>query len=63
MSSWKRQRRTGQSLGADVQGKLRAQAADVGIALLPKSAAAQWHFGIVSSGVLSVDFFRTPLAR
>jgi hypothetical protein len=47
-------------LGTDVQGKLRAQAADVGIALLPKSAAARWHFGIGSSRVLSVGFLDFP---
>jgi hypothetical protein len=40
--------RTGEILGTDVQGELRAQAVDVGVALLPKSAA-QWHFGMVSS--------------
>jgi len=45
----------------DVQGELRAQAADVGVALLPKSAAAQWHFGIVSLPVLSVGFLEFPL--
>ena len=54
-------RRTGEILGTDVQGKLRAQAADVGIALLPKSAAARWHFGIVSSLVPSVGFLELPL--
>ena len=57
----KRQGRTGEILGTDVQDELRVQAADVGAALLPKSAAAQWHFGIVSSRVLSVDFLELPL--
>jgi hypothetical protein len=36
------------------------QAADVGVALLPKSVAAQWHFGIVSSSVPSVGFLEAP---
>ena len=61
MSSWKRQGRTGEILGTDVQGELRTQAADVGVALLPKSAAARWHFGMVSSPVLSVGFLELPL--
>jgi hypothetical protein len=60
MSSWKRQGRTGKILGTDVPDELRAQAADGGVALLPKSAAAQWHFGIVSSSVLSVGFLEAP---
>jgi hypothetical protein len=63
VSSWKRQGRTGEILATDLQVELRDQAADVGVALLPKSAAAQWRFGMVSSPVLSVGFleFRCTL--
>jgi hypothetical protein len=43
-------------LSTDIPGELRAQAADVGVALLPKSRAAQWHFGMVSSPVLRLAF-------
>jgi len=59
VSSWKWQGRTGEILGTDVQGELRAQAADVGVALLPKKrsgSVALWHSFLTCSFVGFSEF-------